>query len=307
MKYLIGIDAGGTKTKCAVADLTGNILLTEAGKSVNYLIAGADNTSANLFGLIFQCLKKLDGNFSEVQQIVIGIAGAGRLKDAKQLERSFVKYSKSKKVKINPVKVVSDASIALEGVFPGKPGCILIAGTGSILFGKDVKGKIHSVGGFGRLIGDEGSGYSIGRKALQAVSRELDGRAEQTLITKTLFDQMNISDSEELITKIYKENFDIASIAPIVILSAEKKDKPAQRILNEEAEELALHIKSMIRKMNIKKLNVAFTGGLISNKNFYSTLLTKKIKSSLPNVTISKPRLSPVEGAILMAKENLNE
>jgi len=306
MKYLIGIDAGGTKTECAVADLTGNILLTETGKSVNYLIAGADKTSANLFGLIFQCLKKLNINFSEVKQIVIGIAGAGRLKDAEQLERSFIKYSKSEKVKINQVKVVSDALIALEGAFPGKPGCILIAGTGSILFGKDDKGKIQRVGGFGRLIGDEGSGYSIGRKALQAVSGDLDGRTEKTLLTKKLFDQMKITDSEELITKIYKENFDIASIAPLVISSAEKKDNQAQRILNEEAEELVLHVKSMMKKMNLKKLNVAFTGGLISNKNFYSTLLTKKIKSSLPNVTISKPQLSPVEGAILMAKENLN-
>ena len=306
MKYLIGIDAGGTKTECAVADLTGNILLTETGKSVNYLIAGADKTSANLFGLIFQCLKKLNINFSEVKQIVIGIAGAGRLKDAEQLERSFIKYSKSEKVKINQVKVVSDALIALEGAFPGKPGCILIAGTGSILFGKDDKGKIQRVGGFGRLIGDEGSGYSIGRKALQAVSGDLDGRTEKTLLTKKLFDQMKITDSEELITKIYKENFDIASIAPLVISSAEKKDNQAQRILNEEAEELVLHVKSMMKKMNLKKLNVAFTGGLISNKNFYSTLLTKKIKSSLPNVTISKPRLSPAEGAILMAKKNLN-
>ena len=130
MKYLIGIDAGGTKTECAVADLTGNILLTESGKSVNYLIAGPDKSSANLFGLISQCLKKLNGNFIEVQQIVIGIAGAGRLKDAEQLERSFIQYSKRQKVKINSVKVVSDALIALEGAFPGKPGCILIAGTG---------------------------------------------------------------------------------------------------------------------------------------------------------------------------------
>ena len=114
MKYLIGIDAGGTKTECAVADLTGNILLTETGKSVNYLIAGADKTSANLFGLIFQCLKKLNINFSEVKQIVIGLAGAGRLIDAQQLERSFIQYSKRQKVKINSVKVVSDARLLLK-------------------------------------------------------------------------------------------------------------------------------------------------------------------------------------------------
>ena len=303
MKYLIGIDAGGTKTNCAVADLNGKILIKETGKSSNYLIAGAEKTSANLFGIISHCLKKLKGNISEAEQVVIGIAGAGRLKDAQQLEKSFIKYSKSKKVKINSVKVVSDALIALEGAFTGEPGSILIAGTGSILFGKDSKGRIHRVGGFGRMIGDEGSGYSIGRKALHAVSKDLDGRAEKTLLTKKLFDLMNVSSSEELITKIYKENFDIASIAPLVISAAKKKDKPALKILDEEAEELVFHIKAIIKKMKIKNLKTAFVGSLITNKNIYSILLEQKIKLSFRNITILKPELSPVEGAILIAKK----
>ena len=304
MKYLIGIDAGGTKTNCAIADLTGKILIKKTGKSSNYLIAGADKTASNLFSLISKSLKKINGNFKDVKQLVIGIAGAGRIKDAKNLEASFIKNAKSKKIKINSLKVISDARIALEGAFPDSAGCILIAGTGSILFGKDRKGNLHRVGGFGRLIGDEGSGYSIGRKALQVVSKSLDGRTDKSLLSKLVLQKMKITSSEELITKIYKENFDIASLAPVVISAAEKKDKMAIGILNEETDEVVLHIRAVMKKMKVKKLNVAFTGSLIANKNFYSKLLTKKIKSTLRTVKIIKPKLSPVEGAILLAKKS---
>jgi N-acetylglucosamine kinase-like BadF-type ATPase len=306
MNYLIGINAGGTKTECAIADLSGKILINVTGKSSNYLIAGANNTAANLLSLISKCLKKVNGNFSDVKQIVVGIAGAGRSKDAKELESSLNRFANSKKLKFSFVKVVSDALIALEAAFPDSTGCILIAGTGSIIFGKDKAGNLYRTGGFGRIIGDEGSGYSIGRKALQAVSKYLDGRAESSFLTKLVLKQMKINSSEELITKVYKENFEIASVAPIVISAAEKKDKTATGILDEHADELILHIKSMRGKMKVKKLNVAFSGGLIANKNFYSKLLAKKINSSLKSVKIIKPKLHPVEGAILIAKKILN-
>ncbi len=99
----------------------------------------------------------------------------------------------------------------MEGAFSGKPGCILIAGTGSILFGKDKNGLMHRNGGFGRIIGDEGSGHSIGRKGLSAVAKELDGRGKSTLITKMLNKKYNISSASDLIINVYKNNFDIAS------------------------------------------------------------------------------------------------
>jgi len=302
MKYLIGIDGGGTKTDSAITDLSGNIIHQTTGKASNFLVVGIEEAVENIFALIEENLFKLEGDFADVKQIVIGVAGTGRKEDAQLLEKSFKDYAGQQGIHFKGVKVVSDAHIALEGAFPDSAGCILIAGTGSILFGKDEKGIIHRVGGFGRLIGDEGSGYSIGRKALNAVSKESDGRGESTLISELLNAKMNSGTSNSIINKVYKEKLDVASVAKIVIEAAEEGDPIAEDILDEEADELVLHIKSLMNKIQTDNLNVAFSGSLIDNKNFYSDLLKQKIKSTLPKVIVVKPASTPVSGAILFAK-----
>jgi len=307
MKYLIGIDGGGTKTDSAITDLSGNIIHQTTGKASNFLVVGIEEAVENIFALVEENLFKLEGDFADVKQIVIGVAGAGRKEDAQLLEKSFKDYANQQGIHFKGVKVVSDAHIALEGAFPDSAGCILIAGTGSILFGKDEKGVIHRVGGFGRLIGDEGSGYSIGRKALNAVSKESDGRGEETLISELLNAKMKSGSANGIINEVYKENLDVASVARIVIEAAEEGDPIAEDILDEEADELVLHIKSLLNKIQIDNLNIAFSGSLIDNKNFYSDLLKRKIKLTLPNVTIVKPAATPVSGAILFARRIVNE
>jgi len=306
MKYIIGIDGGGTKTECAIADLSGKILHRTFGKSSNFLTIGVDAAVENLFELIEGILFKIEADFSNVKMLLIGTAGAGREEDAGVLETKFNDYTMREGIKIKSVKVVSDARIALEGAFSGNAGCILIAGTGSILFGKDKNGYIHRSGGFGRLIGDEGGGHSIGRKGLAAVAKELDGRGKSTLITQQLNKKHNISSAPDLIINVYKNNFEIASAAEIVLSAADKNDAVALQILNEEADELLLHINAVMKKMKSKKLNIAFTGSLIANKNIYSDILREKIADNFPSVKIKEPDNTPVEGAILLAKEMLN-
>jgi len=306
MKYIIGIDGGGTKTDCAVADLSGKVLHRAFGKPSNFLAIGVDVVVENLFELIEGILFKIEADFFDVKMLLVGTAGAGREEDASILETKFNDYTMREGIKIKSVKVVSDARIALEGAFSGNTGCILIAGTGSILFGKDKNGFIHRNGGFGRLIGDEGSGYSIGRKGLAAVAKELDGRGETTSITQMLNNKHNISSAPDLIINVYKNNFDIASAATLVLTAANENDGAALQILNEEADELLLHINAVMKKMKSKKLNIAFTGNLIANKNIYSDLLRMKIADNLPSVKIKEPDNTPVEGAILLAKEMLN-
>jgi N-acetylglucosamine kinase-like BadF-type ATPase len=302
MKYLIGIDGGGTKTDCAIADLSGKIIRETSGKPSNFLVIGVEEAVENLFALIEENLFALEGDFSDVKQIVIGVAGAGREEDAMLLEKSFKDYSEQQGVHFKGVKIVSDAYVALEGAFPDSSGCIMIAGTGSILFGKDESGKVQRVGGFGRLIGDEGSGYAIGRKALNAVTKEIDGRGERTIITELLNNKIDSGVQDKLINKVYKEKLDVASVAKIVIKAAEEADEVANKILNDEADELVLYIKAFLDKISTNKLNISFSGSLIDNKNFYSDLLKKKIKENLSMVKVVKPVSSPVQGAILLAK-----
>jgi N-acetylglucosamine kinase-like BadF-type ATPase len=307
MKYLIGFDCGATKTDCALADINGKIHYTTTGGAANYLVTGADGTSKIILTLLNDCIRKFNNDSSDIENIVIGAAGAGRKEDADKLKHLLLETLSREGVKLKSLTVVSDAQIALKGAFPNEAGCILIAGTGSIIYGKDEKGNIYRAGGFGRLLGDEGSGYSIGKKGLQAAAKYFDGRGDKTLIVKLIEEKYSINTSDKLITKVYKENFDIASIAEVVIIAAENEDLIAHHILHEEVEELIHHISTMMKKVDTIDLRVSFAGSLISNNNIYSDMLRDKIKTSLPSVKLVTPKYSPIEGAILLAKEMLND
>ncbi len=299
---LIGIDGGGTKTHCVITDFNLEKQFECFGGPSNYLVFGLENVCDNLFQLINQCKEKLSIEFTDIDIIVLGTAGAGRESDAKNLENYFTKYLKEKGIKLPLFKVESDARIALEGAFSGKEGCILIAGTGSIMFGKDKNGIIHRVGGYGRLIGDEGSGFILGKKGLMAVAKAFDGRGKKTLITKYLKEKHNIDSPENLINQIYKNNFDIPSVAPIVINAAEKRDKVAIKIIYDEIKELILHIKAMKRKLRVDQLNISFIGSLITNENIYSIKLRAEIQK-MDDVKITEADYLPAMGAILLARD----
>ena len=306
MQYIIGIDGGGTKTACVISESINPIYQCTGGPS-NLLINGLKKTSQTIFNLMYECIRVVNPGSSDRIYVYIGTAGAGRKDDAQRLYASILELAELKELKIEAIKVDSDARIALEAAFNGRPGCILISGTGSIMLGKDETDKIFRVGGFGKLIGDEGSGYSLGRKALNAVAKEIDSRGEKTLITKLLFKELNISKPDELISTIYGPGYNIASAAKILIDAAELDDKISLNILNEETDELINHIRAMMEKMKKEKLDVSFIGGNIENENVFSNFLRKKVSEKLPGVSIHKPENPPVIGAILLGQKLIKQ
>ncbi len=303
MKYLIGMDGGGTKTKCILTDFNLNPIYETGGGASNFLVIGTEKVAVTILELIKDCIDSKNISIDDLQAVVLGTTGGGRRNDAELLEKQIFAYAEQKSLKINKFKVESDARIALEGAFSGKSGSILIAGTGSIMFGKDNKGEIHRVGGFGRYIGDEGSGYRIGRKGLNAVARYMDGRAKSTKIADLLDQEFSISTSEQLITEVYRNNFNIASVAPLVFESAESGDKIAQRILEDEADELLLHITAMKAKLNVDLLKVSLIGSILTTPNYFSYLFNEKVVRRLNDVKIMEAEYSPEYGAALMAKQ----
>jgi len=305
MNYLIGIDGGGTKTRCIAADINGKQVFETSGGSANFLVNQIDSVSENILNLLETCTKNLNCGFEDFSFIVLGTAGAGRPEDAERLENHFLNFIKSRNVLLKNFKVVSDAIIALEAAFSGKPGSILISGTGSIMFGKDREGKIHRVGGFGRQVGDEGSGYSIGRKGLQQLSKFFDGRGRLTLLTKLV--PQGIKDQDSLINGVYKHNLDIASVAQQVIYAAKKDDEVCRKIVDEETDELISHIQAMKGKLNLTPLEVCFAGSVIINDNFFSQTLKKKIRQDLKDVIVKEPEFPPAFGAVLLAGQFLKK
>ena len=305
MNYLIGIDGGGTKTHCIITNLDGEKFYECYGSPSNFLIHGTQKVSHTILDLVKESARNLKINTNEISAVFLGTAGAGRRSDAERLENDFKIISEKQNIYLKNFFVDSDARIALEAAFTGKPGSILIAGTGSIMFGKDRDGVIHRVGGFGRFIGDEGSGFCLGKKGLIAVAKSFDGRGKKTLLTDLVSEKFKINSPENLITEIYKNNFDIASVAPVVLEAANQKDKIALKIIDEETNLLVEHIKAMKLKIKEKTLMISFIGGVLSNTNIYSKLFRKKVQLKFADVKIKLPEHDPVFGAILMAKEKL--
>lgn len=303
MKYLFGMDGGGTKTKCVLTDINLNPIYETTGGASNFLVIGTETVSETILNLVNECASSQNISINDIESIVLGTTGGGRRNDAELLEKKIFEDAKQKSIPINKFRVDSDARIALEGAFSGKAGSILIAGTGSIMFGKDDKGEIHRVGGFGRYIGDEGSGYRIGRKGLNAVARFMDGRAKSTKIADLLDQEFSISTSEQLITEVYRNNFNIASVAPLVFEAAESGDKIAQRILEDEADELLLHITAMKTKLNVEILKVSLIGSILTTPNYFSYLFNEKVVRRFNDVKIMEAEHSPEFGAALLAKQ----
>lgn len=303
MKYLIGIDGGGTKTRCIATDIKGKSVYETTGGPSNFLVYGLDSVTETIFNLLTDCTKNLNCDFENIAAIVIGTAGAGRKEDAERLEKHLLDFTATQNAPVKNFKVVSDATISLEGAFSGGSGSIIISGTGSIMLGKDLQGNIHRVGGFGRVIGDEGSGYSIGKKGLAALSRFYDGRGKPTLLSKLVTNHYHISTAEELIREVYTNDFNIASVAQHVIYAAKNDDPVCIKIVDEETEELLLHIQIMKKKLKQNKFNLCFEGSIITTDNFFSQTLRRKIQERFEGIRITESEQSPSMGAILIAKE----
>ena len=200
--------------------------------------------------------------------------------------------------------IESDARVALEGALAGEPGAVLIAGTGSVIFGKDKTGIIHRAGGFGRVIGDEGSGYSIGVKTLKHVSNMLDGRNQKDELLERFSTIFHVSDENDLISLVHNPGFDVASIAMFTIKNADEGSETAKNILDRESDELVKHITVVKDKLGLKPLKLVLIGSLIENQNYYSQLLTKKVKA-LKDIELTERKYSPEMGAVIMAQNIL--
>ena len=303
MSFFIGIDGGGTKTKAVLSNKNLKVIYDIESSPSNFLTIGTDIVSETIINLVDNCVKSKNINYQDISSVVLGTTGAGRENDANNLERAVINLSKKKEINFPLFKVISDARIALEGAFSGGAGSILISGTGSIMFGKDRFGNIHRVGGCGRLIGDEGSGLTIGRKGLNILSKYFDGRAEPTLLTQKVSRVFGINNQTDLINKVYSENVKIQHVTPLVIEAAIEGDDQCYNILNEETDELILHIISMYKKLDEEKMKLVFIGGTIANDNLYSDLLKEKINKNLPNIIIQAADNPPEIGAVLIAKQ----
>jgi N-acetylglucosamine kinase-like BadF-type ATPase len=310
--YIIGIDGGGTKTSAVLCALDGIILSEAQGGPSNFHLVGMEKTANTILDLIQTCCHSVGCRVSQIGAVVAGLAGAGRLQDQQQIMEKVLDAAHTRNESLEKVLIESDARIALEGAFSGKPGIVVIAGTGSIVFGKDERNRIFRAGGWGRFIGDEGSGYAIGRDAFHAVARMLDGHGEKSKLLKLFDEKFSLGSPDAIIDAVNRESYDFAFVAPVVIEAASKGDAVAKKIINRACSDLLEVIDSVLTKMNngkrtIPKCSLAFVGSLLTHENFYLRKIRSALKREIPRVSFRNAESSPVVGAALMATRLLNE
>ncbi len=296
----LGFDGGATKTTGIAMDGDRNILGEVTGGPSNFQIIGTEQASENIFAVTETLLVKAGSGFPVIRSIYLAIAGAGRIADADRMRDAFKELITKRGHPLPVISIGSDAIAALEGAFSGRPGIILISGTGSILFAKDSSDRIHRVGGWGRFIGDEGSGYAIGHDCLSAIARQLDGRGKQTTMWHLLKEKRGIGTSQELISGVYQHELDIASFAPIVIEAAGLGDEIANEILSKSADALCEHVEAVLPQLDTT-VPLVLSGSLLDPKNLFSQKVRLNLQTRFPHLKIQEPDHPPAVGAALLA------
>ncbi len=313
-QFVLGIDGGGTRTRAILADLKGKAITKASGGISNVQIAGLQGTAREILKMVKKCCSEARCTPDQIKATVVGLAGAGRKPDQVRTREAIRSLARTNHIRLRNLVVESDGRVAVEGALGGKPGIVIVAGTGSVGFAKDAEGNIYRVGGWGRLIGDEGSGFVIGREALRAVSKHLDGRGGPTLLTALAGKTFKLSDPVKIVSKVYQDQFDVSALAPLVLQAAERGDRVARKILDSQSLELLDHVKVLVKKLRGseehrggKKIRIAFLGGMLQYSNYLSRTLKKKVKSKFPETQIQTPLKSPAYGAVLMALERVKK
>ena len=188
-------------------------------------------------------------------------------------------------------------------------GMVLIAGTGSICFGRDAAGKTARSGGYGHKIDDEGSGYALGRDALAAVVRAQDGRGPRTLLTDLVFAQLKVVDVGGLVQFTYDPQTDkkqIAALAPLVARAYEAGDEAAKAVVEKACRELALLVEPVARALHMEDGVLALTGSILLRDKAVREGTAALLRMRFPGMRLAEPKSDAAAGAALLALETLN-
>ena len=299
MIYYCGWDGGASKTHVCITDENGVILAEKIFGPIN--ISGAsDETVANTIRNCMDFMKSLPYGIKNYNGLVIGVAGISN-----EGATQFIKETLKQEGYSGNLYLTGDNEIALSGSING-PGAVLIAGTGSICFGRDENGKTFRCGGYGYLIDDEGSGYAIGRDILIAVTKAYDGRAPETCLTEAVYNQLNVNDQKGVITWLYSpetEKKQIAALAPLLIPALNKNDNAANEIAQKAIKALTHLVTASCNKANLKNGEVALLGSIFTNYTYIKEQVINSIKSELPQIKIVIAQHSAAQGAANLARE----
>lgn len=312
-QLFLGVDGGGSHTRVVLADEGGCELARATGTATNPCTVGFDRACLNLRRTVETVLKQdRQGGRKDLDQADIAAAASpftaaffaiAGLKTREDKHR-FRAYLETE-VWAKRFEVGDDAHGAWAGALGGKPGLVILCGTGSKVYGVTAKNRVIEVGGYGYLLGDEGSGTSMGLSALRRVVQAEQGRSQSTLLTRLILEHLQLSAVPDLINWTYskrRSSRDFAGLFPLVAEAARQGDVTATDIIEDAARELAGLVVAASGHFGRKQsVPVSYQGGVFESGELILRPLRRVLQDRAPNTQLQPPALEPVMGCVLLA------
>ena len=297
--HVLGIDAGGTKTVCLLADGHGNVVAEARGGGANLQASGELEVEKVLHAVMEEAIGDRD---LQPAAICLGIAGVDREADAAAVRGIMRRIGYKART-----LVVNDALIALTaGAGEQQPGVVIVAGTGSIAYGRDGGSRAARAGGWGYVLGDEGGGFWIGRAALNAVVRQFDGRGPETMLTEMVLADMRLGSPRDLVHAVYAgglHRYAIAGIVPVVQRAADDGDAVAADLIERAGMELSAAAASVITRLEMRgeRFPTLLSGGVFRGVPSLIPLVERRLAEVAPRSDVRQLDVDPAMGAVTLA------
>lgn len=300
----LGIDGGGTKTEFCVCDENAKEIIRLTKESISHWQVSTEESKAILVSGVEEILSNISKTMSDLTSVGYGMSGLGEDSDK---DKKSIEICKQVFQEI-PLAIKNDGEIGLISSFGFESGINIVAGTGSIAFGKDDEGNIARCGGWGHEIGDEGSGYWLSIRMLEHFTKQADGRLEKTLLYELVKKHLQLKNDFEIMAIIQDNYFGdrtkIASLQSILSEAALKNDKYALALYEAAAMELVLLATSIEKQLKFtKKVQVSFTGGVFKTGDYMVKPFIKGLsdRGFLPKTAM----FEPIQGALLVAAQQV--
>lgn len=301
MSYFLAMDVGGTKADYALVDESGTLARVRAG-TVKRMRVEARTAVENLETALHELRDQSGVDLKAVSRTCVGTAG-----ETVPLVTDWLRSEISQRVG-GELLVLGDVAIALDAAFPGEPGILVLAGTGSNVAGRIPGGEILTAGGWGPVLADQGSGHRIGLQALRALCLARDGGTSTELLPAVL-DFWKLGSFHELVAFANASPLpDFSKLVKIVVACADGGDRVAQEVLEQQGRELAQPVCLLIRRMQERQdgdrfaPRLAFAGSIMEKVDRVRHALVEEVRRHYPDATTAEGVVDPLEGAIWHAR-----
>ncbi|BBH21928.1 acyl-CoA reductase [Paenibacillus baekrokdamisoli] len=290
----LGIDGGGTHSTAIAVDLEGNVLAKVIGESINYYSLGMKRARHHLIQIMDQILEKV--KIESFESVYIGNSALSQEATAAMIDEFT-----SGIIKSGSVYMHSDSYIALIAMTIGKPGILIISGTGSMGIAKGLTDELLNIGGWGYLLGDYGSAYHIALQGIQAAVAAEEGMSKATMLKEALKRYFAALDMRDLIDKFYNPPLDrhiIAGFASEVAKCAEQSDEVALKLVKQAAHDLANHALELEKRLNIQGVPIGASGSVFTKNNYIFDEFKGLLEQNCPFSAVRLIDFPPEFGAI---------